>query len=290
MSGTQTYLDWEKRDRDLEALRKHLREVGIEDSDVRLLVTIAGEDDSRGAESYAAKSKKEWAETIGVRSRNTPVSAMRRLASRGVLAWEARGRHEVLVDWRAVWNLRPPDTAQARLKTRLTAEREALVRGEVRGGQGCARVPIQESKARANRDRVSVPSAPRGLESRLVRPWSTTRGLTDEDLQWAVETGSKVVLRRLYMVGVEEGWWCDSEDHRQRFLQLSHHAATTGDHPMGLLQSLCRRDSSGSVLRSGRVKDASRDWPSQVRRFWRKQADPVLQSAARACEDEEGYR
>jgi hypothetical protein len=97
----------------------------------------------------------------------------------------------------------------------------------------------------------------------------------------ALRRRSKPALTRLYFAAVEAAWWENSEDHRVRFLTIAHHAATSGDSPMALLTSLCRRLPDGSVLRSSRCPDASRDWPSEVRRYWRLQADSVLAEAER---------
>jgi len=270
----QRLLDWDKRDRDLASLEEHLRTASLEEADVGLLLAIAREDAGRQSTSYACKSKRQWALAIGCESRNTPVAAMRRLAAAGVLVWDAdRAGHEVLVDWSAVWSLEKRDPA-ARLRQEFDARRSEVVRGVVRGGQASARVQEQEKKARVNVNRGNRVSL-RGLDARLVRPWATRGGLTGDDLRAAVDCRGQRVLSRLYWAAVEACYWEDCEDHRVRFLSLCHHAATVGRAPMALLNALCRRDAAGTVLRSERVRDESRDWAAETRRVWRRESSDL---------------
>jgi hypothetical protein len=278
----QLLLDWDKRDRDLASLRRHASTAGLLPADVDLLVSVATTDAQRSAMSCVCKSKQQWALAMGVGSRNTPIAAMRRLAQRKLLAWEVTpAGHVVLVDWQAVWALPPaePATQSERLEAALKAEKDELVRPVVRPGQTAPRVLVEESKARVSVSRESVSSATRGIERRLVRPWARQGGLTGDDLVWAVRDRSRVVLRRLYYAAVETGWWADCEDHRTKFLILAHHCATTAENPMALLTAMCRQDAEGTVLRSQRCTDASRDWVDATRAQWRRASDDVLETA-----------
>ena len=278
----QLLIDWDKRERDLVSLRRHASIAGLLPADTELLVTVATTDAERSATSYACKSKREWALARGVRSHNTAVAAMRRLAMLKILAWEATPEgHAVLVDWQAFWALpvAEPTTRREQLRAALENEKTEVVRGVVRGGQAPTRVLVDNSKARVDVQRETVSHCARGLDDRLVRPWATGSGLTNEDLTWAYQSRSKVVLHRLYWAAVEAAWWENCEDHRTKFLILVHHCATTADRPMALLTSLCRRDAAGTVLRSGRCADASRDWASEVRAYWRRSTDEVLATA-----------
>lgn len=277
----QLLIDWDKRDRDLASLKTHGARSGLLSADIDLLVSVATADVLRSETSYACKSKRQWALGMGGCSPNTVVAAMRRLAVRKIAAWEATPEgHAILVDWQAFWALPPDEPASRRdeLQAALAAEKPALVRGVVRGGQARLRVLVDTSKARVDVQRDNVSSATRaGVEVRLDRPWSRDRGLTGEDLRWAVQTQSRVVLHRLYFAAVEAGWWGDCEDHRVKFMILVHHCATCGESPMALLTSLCRKDDEGTVLRSSRCQDASRDWETETRQKWRR--DRVLVGA-----------
>lgn len=284
MDGSQLYFDWEKRDRDLSKLKEHLESLEFQESDVALLLVVAAEDGQREAASYARKSKQQWALAMGVRSRNTPVKAMKRLATRGVLAWDAdRTGHEILVDWQAVWALEKPQRpdGKTRLKEALDERKTALVTGVVTGGHTCARVLVKNKKDRV-RDVNRVLRVTRAPEARLVRPWARRGGLTGDDLRSAVQDRDRQVLSRLYGAAVEAGYWEDCEDHRVRFLSLCHHAATRAEEPMALLVALCRRDDNGTVLRSERVRDVSRDWAADTRRHWRRESSDLREAFAEA--------
>ena len=278
----QLLIDWDKRDRDVASLRRQATTAGLLPADVELLVSVATTDTQRSGISHLCKSKQQWALGMKVKSRNTPVAAMRRLARLKVLAWEATPEgHAVLVDWQAVWALpaADPTTQREHLRAALEAEKNEVVRGVVRPGQTAPRVLVEESKARVSVLRESVSCIARGIERRLVRPWARQGGLTGDDLVVAVRDRSRVVIRRLYYSAVEAKWWMDCEDHRTKFLILVHHCATTADSPMALLTALCRQDAEGTVLRSKRCTDASRDWAEDVRAYWRRASDDVLETA-----------
>lgn len=291
MDARQLLIDWDKRDRDLAVLEKHLRAVLPQDTDVALLSWIARNDRCREDCSHTVASKSEMAQAIGAQSRNTPVAVLRRLGQEGlgIMHTEVSAAgHELLVDWIAVWRLTPRPTCEQRLRARVAACRSGAVsdpdpgggQGVVRAGQTSARVLVQESKHRASVSSVSVESAPRGLDRRLVRPWSVRDGLTSEDLVWAVRQRSRYVLQRLYdeAVAHPDRYWGDCDAHRLRYLACCWQAVESHDRSaMGMLQSLCRRhltddqrQRESGAYEEGRhtLTEASYAWAEEVRRQW----------------------
>lgn len=290
MDGRQLLIDWDKRDRDLAVLEKHLRAVLREETDVQLLLWVAREDRRREDCSYVVTSKAEMAQAIGAQSRNTPCAVLRRLGEQGdkVLHSEITSAgHELLVDWIAVWRLSPRPTCEQRLRARAETIRSEAVRGqEIEGGQGLVRggqttpprVLVQEHKPRVCTVSVSEDSAPRGLDARLVRPWSRDGGLTGEDLAWAVAKRSQYVLVRLWTEAIARGFWGDSQAYRQRFLACCWQAvASARTSAMGLLQTLCRthlgedqsRRESGEYSETRyTLSEAADQWASATRRQW----------------------
>lgn len=131
--GRQLLLDWDRRDRDLAALRDHLEQTELLTSDVDLVCAVAALDQSRQPESYCRKSKRE----LGLAARLTPTTVLRalaRLAAAGLAAVDTEsGQIELLLDWHAVWSLArsaTPATRIARLRARVSD------RGQVGGGHG----------------------------------------------------------------------------------------------------------------------------------------------------------
>lgn len=289
MDAQQKLIDWEKRDRDLECLRRHLVQVMSEDADVRLLLTIARLDHSRETVSYVAQSKRKLAREAGFGSANTVVAALRRLKKTRAVAYDTgNGAHEILVDWQAIWKLAPRAGQRERLEAVLRSPPKPPDpeggQGVVRGGQTDHHVYIQETKPRVTPESVSVyECAPRGIESRLVRPWSHPGGLADVDLRWAVANRSSRVLRRLYEQGLQLEWWGNCEAYRQRFLACCWQAVTSAKRSaMGLLQRLVKdnlRDHADG-WRSTLSNDAD-EWATETRRQWNTPAEYTEARAAR---------
>lgn len=302
MDARQKLLDWDKRDRDLASLEEHLTSVLKEVADVRLLVSIAAEDRGRADTSYVRKSKRDLALAAQC-SANTVVAALRRLARQQVASYEAGPScHEVLIDWSAVWRLSPCGDGAQRLRDALEASRmggsEAAGQTVVRGGQGSTRVLGSKSKSRATVNRVPS-TVPRGLQNRLVRPWSDREGFRGEDLQWAVRSRSKHALQRLYWAAVEAGWWQDCESFRVRFLSCCWQAVESAKKsPMGLLVHMAKRnmrdrDGSDQEDRDSWITGAAEQWAVETRRLWRRrdaglatEGEPVACAAWDADETE----
>lgn len=293
MDAHQLLIDWNKRDRDLAVLEDHLRTVVSEETDVRALLWIAREDRRREDCSYVVTSKQQMAQAIGAQSRNTPVAVLRRLGQTGlrvVHVEKTSAGHEILVDWVAVWRLSPRPTCEQRLRARAKTMRyEAAGGAKIEGGQGVVRggqtpphVQIQEIKPRVTPEPV-YECAPRGIESRLVRPWSDPGGLTSEDLRWAVAHRNSRVLRRLYEQGLVMEYWDNCEAYRQRFLACCWQAVTSAKRSaMGLLQRLVRdnlREHAGA-WRSTLSNDAD-EWATETRRQWNTPAEYAEARAAR---------
>lgn len=288
MDAHQLLIDWDKRDRDLAVLERHLRTVLDEETDVRLLLWIARDDRRREDCSYVVTSKARMAQAIGTQSRNTPVAVLRRLGDTGlrvVHVERTSAGHEILVDWIAVWRLSPRPTCEQRLRDRAETIRSGAASGDeieggqgvVRGGQTSPRVLVQESKPRVCTVSVPESSAPRGLDARLVRPWSRAGGLTSEDLVWAVGRRSRYVLQRLWDQAIERRYWGDCPAYRQRFLACCWQAVTSGKSAMGLLQSLCRehlgedqsrRDGGEYAETVYSLSNEADDWATETRRLW----------------------
>jgi len=126
--GRQLLLDWYRRDRSIAALREHLGQTDLLPSDCNLLCAIATVDQSREAESYCRKSKRE----LGLAAHLTPTTVLRslaRLAAYGLAVVDTSGnRIELLVDWHAVWSLARSATPASRIE-RLRAR--ATDRGQM---------------------------------------------------------------------------------------------------------------------------------------------------------------
>jgi hypothetical protein len=227
----QLTLDLWKRDRDLAVLAVEARSRGLLESDVELLVAIAGDDPSREADSFCVKSKRQWGKTIG-RDGNTAVAAMRRLERLGVAACEiSEAGHAVLVSWKSVFALP--------LKTTLReAARERLAAREIGGGEGVVRPGEAANTCSSNEDlkhvvSVSTVSA-RAASSPVVRPaelpakpWAKRDGLDGRRLVEAVRERDERVLTWLYWSGVESGWWEDCEAFRVRYLACCYQAVAS---------------------------------------------------------------
>lgn len=290
MDGKQLLIDWDKRDRDLQSLRRHLVTVLAEDADVRLLLAIARLDTTRDPLSYIVLSKRNLATEAGFRSANTVVAALRRLRETQAVTSDVssdKRAHEILVDWRGVWKLTPRSGQRERLEADLRTPPEppdpGVGQGLVRAGQTQPHVYKQKSKPRVTPESVSVSEcAPRGIEARLVRPWSHPGGLTDEDLRWAVANRSSRVLRRLYEQGLLLEYWGNCEAYRQRFLACCWQAVTSAKKSaMGLLQRLVRdnlRDHADGWRST--LSNDSDSWATETRRQWN---TPPEYAAARAA-------
>jgi len=289
MDAQQRLIDWDKRDRDIESLRRHLVTVLEEAADVKLLLAIARLDTTREPMSYVVISKRNLALQAGFGSSNTVVSALRRLKKTQAVTFDVghgNRAHEILVDWQAVWKLAPRAGLRQQLEADLRTPPEPpdsdAGQGLVRGGQTKPHVYKQESKPRVTPESVSE-CAPRGIESRLVRPWSHPGGLTDEDLRWAVANRSSRILRRLYEQGLVLEWWGNCEAYRQRFLACCWQSVASAKRSaMGLLQRLVRDNlcDHADGWRSTLSNDAD-GWATETRRMWNTPPEYAEARAAR---------
>lgn len=272
MDAHQLLLDWDKRDRDLKVLETHCRAVLTQEADVRLVVSLARNDQERAATTYARKTKSELALAAGAKSPNTGLAALKRLASRGILAWEVapqRDGHDILIDWLALWDLEPDDRPTA-LRAKLQAEAGQTA---VRPGQAPPRVLGEQEQETRVRD-VDVSGRVRGRGARLVRPWHRRDGLSGDDLAAAVRNRDREVLTRLYYAGIEASWWTDRAVYRQRFVACCYQAVRDSTiNPMALLHTLVKRHLSDKPReeRAGGdgLSDEADDWATATRRAWR---------------------
>lgn len=290
----QLTMDLWKRERDLEALAAECLGRGLLSSDVALLVVVAGEDQSREADSFCCKSKRAWGKAIR-RDGNTAVAAMRRLARMGVAAWDSSDDgYAIVVDWKAVFSL---PAKQARKTDRRSRLRDSISTGGeevVRGGEAAHTCSCnQETKPRVacNRDSVSE----RGAGERVVRvvyhppagdpdlpgrtalparPWSKRDGLRGDALVRAVRDRDEAVLTGLYFAGIEAGYWQDCEAFRIRFLACCWQAVeSSASSPMGLLTHMVRRNLRDRTDgdRDGWLTQDADDWAADTRRCWNRE-------------------
>jgi len=296
----QLKLDYDCRERRMAALRDYLRQVALASREVDVLCLMAGDGeliqvgDQQGARLAIAKTK---AGRILGCSGNTFLAGVEDLRTRGLLEIDAdTSPRTYYVNWDRVRRLEPVKTGGGRKLALFDPDQTETWSGAVNAGQARSTpvnagqpVRVRESmnlKSVSYRDSVSTVSSTGELTGvdrncppltgadRLDRPWHREHGVTDEILVGAVgdpDRGLKV-LWRLFQEAVSMNWITDSEDNRQRFLSICHHAATSPGLTISRMGNVVSRVKRG--LSVDGIRAASDQWAGEIRA--RRRRDPAL--------------